>query len=131
MRMNRFALLTVFLLMAVNIAYAKVYEVKRIVGQCDVVIKSDKNPPIAGDNNVSIEVTDASGQRLSDVMVAIEYSRPARPGSPPMNYKVDTVKKGSRYIGKMSLSMAGPWNIAVKITRGGKTWTTNITVDVE
>ncbi len=129
--MGRFALLTVVLLLAANVAFARGYEVKKIVGPCNVVIKSDRNPPIAGDNNVSIEVTDASGRRQSDLTVLIEYFRSARPGMPAMNYKADTVMKKGRYKGKMSLSMAGPWTIAVKISRGGQTWTTNITVDVE
>ena len=131
MRVNRIVLLTVLLLLATSIASAKSYEVKKKVDGYDVVMKIDRNPPIAGDNRVSIEVTDALGRCACDADVIIEYSKPAMPGGPALHYRADTRLKRGRYIGKMSLSIAGSWNIAVKITRGDKTWTTNFTVDVE
>ena len=38
-----------------------------------------------------------------------------------MNYKVEARLKDGKYLEKMKLIMAGPWIIAVKITRAGKT----------
>jgi hypothetical protein len=131
MRVNRIALLTVLLLLATSSASAKSYEVKKEVGGYNVVMRIRENPPIAGDNNVSIVVTDASGRCACDADVTIEYSRPAMPGMPHLDYKADTRLKRGRYIGKMSLSMAGSWNISVKITRGDKAWITNFIIDVE
>ncbi|MDA8079212.1 MAG: FixH family protein [Nitrospiraceae bacterium] len=123
--------LTAVLHLYVDVAYGKDYEVKRTVGGCEVVIKSDKNPPIAGDNNVSVEITDISGNRVSDPVVVVEYSRPARSGMPAMNYTADTVMKKGKYVGKMSLSLPGPWNVTVKIIRSGETASARLTVDVE
>lgn len=131
MKANRVALLTLLLLLATGIASAKSYEAKKKVGGYDVVMRIRENPPIAGDNNVSIEVSDASGRCACDADVIIEYSKPAMPGEPALHYRADTRLKRGRYIGKMGLSIAGSWNIAVKIIKGDKTWTTNFTVDVE
>ena len=39
--------------------------------------------------------------------------------------------KGNTYQGKLNYSMAGPWNIVVKIVRGGKTSSTKFSVDVQ
>jgi hypothetical protein len=131
MRVKRIALLTVLLLLATGIGSAKSYEVKNKVGGYNVVMKIDRNPPVAGDNNVIIEVSDASTGCACDAKVSIEYSRPAMPGAPALHYKAGTALKRGRHTGRISLSLAGSWNIAVKITAGDKTWITNFVVDVE
>ena len=79
-----------FLLIA-GIAYAKDYEVKKKAGQYDVEVKIDKNPPVVGDNNISIEIKDQSGKYVTDAKVKVDYSMPAMPGMPAMNYKEDAV----------------------------------------
>ena len=66
---------------------------------------------------------------MTDAKVRIEYSMPAMPGMPAMNYKADAELKGYEYKAKMNLSMSGAWNVAVKITRGGKTTTVKFNVD--
>jgi len=131
MKINRFMMVVLLLLMAADSAYAAGYEVKKEVGEYIVVMKIDRNPPIAGDNNVSIEVTDAKTLCACQANVAIEYSRPAMPGMPALHYTAKTELKRGRHVGKISLSIAGFWNIAVKITTGDKTWTTNFVLDVE
>ncbi len=131
MGVNRTALLTMLLLLATGIASAKGYEVRKNVGEFNVVMKIDKNPPVTGDNNISITVSDSSGRCACDADVIIEYSRPELPGMPHLDYKAETRLKRGRYIGKITLPLAGFWNIAVKIKRENKTWTTNFTVDVE
>ena len=118
----------VFLLFA-GIAYAKDYEVKKKAGQYDVEVKIDKNPPVVGDNTISIEIKDASGKYVTDATVKVDYGMSAMPGMPAMNYKTDTVLKGNEYKAVMSLSMSGPWNIAVKIARDGKTSSAKFSVD--
>jgi outer membrane translocation and assembly module TamA len=118
----------VFLLIA-GIAYAKDYEVKKKAGQYDVEVKIDKNPPVVGKNNVSIEIKDESGKHVTDATVKLDYSMPAMPGMPAMNYKTDATVSGNTYKAVMNLSMSGPWNIAVKIKKDGKTNTVKFNVD--
>ena len=129
--MKKFIVFAVVVLFAAGAAYAKDYEVKKKSGDYDVTVKIDRNPPIVGDNNIGIEIKDAAGHHVKDAQVKAEYSMPAMPGMPPMNYKTDAVAKGDVYKATMNLSMAGPWNIAVKITRGGKTSSLKFTVDAK
>jgi hypothetical protein len=56
---------------------------------------------------------------------------PAMTGMPAMNYKTDAVLKGDEYEATLGLSMGGSWNIAVRITRAGKTATMKFTVDAK
>ncbi|HUO78460.1 MAG TPA: hypothetical protein VMU21_12880 [Thermodesulfovibrionales bacterium] len=131
MKIKALVLLIAFLPLKAEVAYGKGYEVKKEVGGYIVVMKIDRNPPVAGDNNVSIEVTDAKTLCACQANVAIEYFRPAMPGMPAQRYNVNMTFKRGRHIGKISLTLPGPWNIAVKITTGDKTWTTNFVLDVE
>ncbi|MEK7789670.1 MAG: FixH family protein, partial [Planctomycetota bacterium] len=85
--MKRLTVVTLILLLIAGIAYAKDYEVKKKAGEYDVVVKIDKNPPVVGDNNIEIEIKDASGKYVTDAKVRVEYSMPAMPGMPAMNYK--------------------------------------------
>ena len=129
--MKKIMAVAVMLLFAAGVAYAKDYEVTRKAGEYTVEVKIDKNPPVVGDNNVSVEVKDASGKYVTDAKVLIDYGMPAMPGMPAMNYKADGELKGNEYKAKMNLSMSGSWNIAVKISRAGKTSTAKFTVDAK
>ncbi len=129
MKMRKSVLLALILILVAGVAYAKDYEVKKKAGDYIITAKIDKNPPVVGDNNISIEVTDASGHHARDAKVTVDYSMPAMPGMPAMNYKTNTALSGDEYEGKMSLSMAGSWNVAIKVARAGKTATTKFTVD--
>lgn len=123
-----FVFTAVFLLIA-GMAYAKDYEVKKKAGAYDVTFTIDKNPPVVGDNNVTVVIKDASGKNVTDAKVLVDYSMPAMSGMPAMNYKTNAELNGSEYKAKMVLSMAGSWNIAVKISKGGKTSTVKFSVD--
>jgi len=129
--MKKFGFIVLLLLLVAGIAYAKDYEVKKKAGDYDVEVKIDKNPPVVGDNNVKIEIKDSSGKYVTDAKVVIDYSMPAMPGMPAMNYKANAELKGNEYKATMGLSMSGSWNIAVKITRAGKTSTMKFTVDAK
>ena len=72
----------------------------------------------------------ASIAREPDVKVRVYYSMPAMPGMPPMNYKTDAKLQGSTYKATMNLSMAGPWNIEVKIKRDAKISAMKFNIDV-
>ncbi len=128
-KMRRIAAVTMVLLLIAGIAYAKNYEVKKKAGEYDVVATIDKNPPVAGENNLTISIKDASGKAVTDAVVKVDYVMPAMPGMPAMNYKADAKLDGKDYKAKLNLSMAGAWNIAVKISKGGKISTMKFNID--
>ena len=127
--MKTFVILSLALLLCTGIAHAKDYEVSKKAGDYSVNVKIDRNPPVVGDNTISVEITDASGKYVTDAKVVVDYSMPAMPGMPPMNYKTDAGLKGNVYKATMNLSMSGPWNIAVKMTKAGKTSTVKFNID--
>lgn len=127
--MKKIVLFVMVVLLTAGLAYAKDYEVKKKAGEYDVVVKIDKNPPVVGDNNMTIDIRDASGKNVTDAKVKIDYSMPAMPGMPPMNYKTDAEIKGTEYKATMNLSMSGPWDIVVKITKAGKTARMKFNID--
>ena len=127
--MKRSVVAVLVIILAAGVAYAKGYEVQKKVGEYDVTITFDRNPPVASDNEVSIAVKDASGINIKDAQVKVEYSMPAMVGMPAMSYKTDAVLNGDEYGAVMALSMSGSWNVAVKITKAGKTSTLKFTVD--
>ncbi|MBI5739371.1 MAG: FixH family protein [Nitrospirae bacterium] len=112
-------------------AYAKDYEVKKKAGDYDVTVKIDRNPPVVGDNNIVVEIKDAKGGYVTDAKVVVEYTMPAMPGMPAMNYKAKTSLDGNEYKGKMNLSMSGSWSIEVKITKADKTSKMKFSVDAQ
>ena len=115
--MKKTAVFAVILLLIAGIAYAKEFKVKKVEGIYDVEARIDNNPPIVGDNNVSIEIKDKSGKYVTDAKVTVEYSMPAMPGMPAMHYKSAAALSGNTYKAVMNLSMAGSWNIEVKIIK--------------
>jgi len=129
--MRKLLMIGMVMLLSAGVALAKDYEVKKKAGEFDVVVTIDKNPPVTGDNGVTIAVKDAAGKTVKDAKVVVEYSMPAMPGMPPMNYKADAVQKGDVYAATMNLSMAGPWNITVKISAGGKNGSMKFTIDAK
>lgn len=129
--MKKIVLGIVMVVLAFGVALAKDYEVKKKAGDFDVEVRIDKNPPVVGDNNIVIEVKDTSGKNVTDARIVIDYGMSAMPGMPAMNYKTDAVLKGNAYKAIMNLSMSGPWNIAIKITKAGKTSTAKFTVDAK
>ena len=131
MNMKKIAIFVIGFLLIAGMAYAKDYEVKKKAGQYDVEVKIDKNPPVVGDNNISIEIKDPAGKYVTDAKVKVDYSMPAMAGMPAMNYKEDATVSGNTYKVTMNLSMAGSWNVAVKVTKAGKTSTMKFTVDAK
>lgn len=129
--MKRLAVIALALLLVAGIAYARDYELNKKAGEYSVQVRIDKNPPVAGDNNMTIGIKDASGKYITDAKVIVDYSMPAMMGMPAMNYKTDAVLKGNEYTAKMNLSMSGSWNVSVKINRAGKTLTMKFTVDAK
>jgi hypothetical protein len=127
--MRKIVLVFLLILLTSGIAYAKDYEVKKKAGNYSVDVRIDRNPPVVGDNNIMIAVKDSEDKNVTDAKVKVEYSMPAMPGMPAMNYKADAELKGNEYKAKMNLSMSGPWDIAIKINRAGKTASMKFNVD--
>ncbi|MEK6621758.1 MAG: FixH family protein [Planctomycetota bacterium] len=128
--MKRLVLAVMAVLLVAGTAVAKDYEVTKKAGDYTVVVKMDRNPPITGDNNLSVAIKDAAGAEVKDAKVAVEYSMAAMPGMPAVKVKTDTELKGGEYKAKLNFSMAGGWSIAAKIIRGGKTVQAKFSVDV-
>jgi hypothetical protein len=126
-------ILTLFILLSlVGIASGKAYEAKRKAGDYEIEVKIDKNPPVAiGNNHIEIEIRDIRGNVVTDANVLINYYMPPMPRMAPMNYKTDAKWKGKKYRATMRFIMAGPWVIAIKITRDGKTVSTKLNVDAQ
>ncbi len=130
--MKTIAVFTLILLLSAGIVWAKEYEVQKKAGDLSVVVKMDKNPAVMGENGVSVIVKDSVGKEVTDAGVKIEYSMPAMPGMPAMNYGSVLALNKNVYQGKLNFSMSGPWNIVLKIVRGGgKTVSTKFSVDVQ
>jgi hypothetical protein len=91
----------------------------------------DKNPPVTGKNNMAVGIKDGADKDVTDATVAIDYVMPAMPGMPAMNYKAGASLKNKRYVATVDFSMPGPWSVAVKITRGGKTQAVKLNVYVK
>ena len=118
------------ILLITGLAYAKEYEIKKRADNYDVKIKIDRNPPVAGNNNIEVEIKDGNGKYVTDAKVKIEYSMPAMPGMPPTNYKADAEVEGNKYRATLNFSMTGSWNILIKITRAEKTSRIKFNIDV-
>jgi hypothetical protein len=129
MKKSIFLLLGFVLL--VGTAWAKNYEVTKKVDDYTVQVVIDKNPPILGDNNLSITIKDGSGKNVTDAKVKVDYGMPAMPGMPAMNYKTDATLKGTEYKAKLNFSMAGSWNMTVQITQAEKVRRVKLNVDVK
>ena len=128
-RMKRVMLAAMMVLLIAGTAVAKNYEVTKKAGDYSVVVSIDKNPPTTGDNNISVSAKDGAGADVTDAKVVVEYSMPAMPGMPAMNYKTNAEWTGKEYKSKVNFSMSGSWNMAIKITRAGKTTQVKFTVD--
>ena len=129
--MKKALVIGLVVLLSAGVALAKDFEIKKKAGEFDVVVTIDKNPPVTGDNGVTVSVKDAAGKAVQGAKVIVDYSMPAMPGMPPMNYKADAAAKGDVYTANMNLSMAGPWNVAIKISAGGKNGSLKFTIDAK
>jgi YtkA-like len=127
--MKKLAYLFITLALTTGLALAKDYEITKKAEDYTVLVKIDKNPPVVGENQVTIEIKDAAGKNVTTAKVKLDYGMPAMSGMPPMAYKADAVLKGTSYQVKMSPSMAGSWNVTLQITQGDKVRKVKFNVD--
>ena len=64
--MKRLVLAIMLVLLVAGTAAAKDYEVTKKAGDYNVVVKIDRNPPITGDNNLTVTIKDAAGAEIKD-----------------------------------------------------------------
>ena len=129
--MRRLTVVTLVLFLTAGVAFAsRAYEVKKKAGDYQVGIRIDRNPPVVGDNPVSIEVNSAEGTPVKDAKVKLDYSMPPMPGMPPMNYVLKASQGGSGYSATMDLIMKGPWNIGIIAKVAGKRLRMTVLIDV-
>jgi len=60
--MKKLMMIGLAVMLVAGVAAAKDYEVAKKAGVFDVVVKIDKNPPVTGDNGVTIAVKDAAAR---------------------------------------------------------------------
>jgi hypothetical protein len=128
--MKRIIFVTMLILMVTGLAYTKDFEVTKQTGPYSVVVKMDKNPPVMGENAITITIKDVAGNYVKDAKVAVDYEMPAMPGMPAMRYKAQPQLKGESYAGTVNFSMGGAWTVNIKIIRGTKTESLKFNVDV-
>lgn len=128
--MKKVTIILSILFLVFGLAFAKDYMVMKKAGNYMVNVMMDKNPPVTGQNKMEITIQDATGADVTDATVAVDYSMPAMPGMPAINYKAKTELKGSRYLADVNFSMPGAWNVNIKITRSGKIQSVKFNVDV-
>jgi hypothetical protein len=128
--MRKVTLLGITLLLTIVVASTAGAMTKK-AGDYTVDVAMERNPPVMGKNTVEIGVKDKMGKGVTDARVTVEYSMPGMPGMPAMSYKSDAELKGGTYRAVISPSMAGSWNVAIKVTRSGKTDTARLTIDVK
>ncbi len=129
--MKKIVYLIITVLLTTGLALAKDFELTKKADDYTVLVKIDKNPPITGENNVSIEIKDAAGKNVTEAKVKLDYGMPAMPGMPAMNYKADAALKGNEYKAKVNFSMAGSWGMVVQITQAEKVKKVKLNVDVK
>jgi len=120
----------VALMATVMSADARDYEMTGKTADYAVVVKIDKNPPVKGNNRITVEVKDTAGKVVTDATVAIHYGMPPMPGMGAMNYRKGTELKGASYQAALNFSMSGSWYVDVRINRGGSTQTVKLNVDI-
>jgi hypothetical protein len=129
--MKKILIFLFILLFVSGTLWGKNFEVTKKVDDFTVKVEIDKNQPIVGDNNLTLTIKDGTGKNIIDANVKLEYSMPAMPGMPAMNYKADAALKGNEYKAKVNFSMAGGWNFNIQITQAGKIKKVKFNVDVK
>ncbi|MDH4272681.1 MAG: FixH family protein, partial [Candidatus Aminicenantes bacterium] len=80
---NKGAMVALTSLLFLAAAFSKDLELKKKVGDYQVEIKIDKNPPVIGDNKIEIQIKDASDGLIEDAKVLVNYYMPPMPRMAP------------------------------------------------
>jgi hypothetical protein len=117
-KMKKIILLTAaFLLIAAGAVFSAGLNVSHKAGNYEVTLTTDKNPLIVGDNPATVSIKEASGKTVTDASVELYYFMPSMKA---MNYTSKAVSGASGYTAVINPTMAGEWNVDVKITKQGE-----------
>ena len=116
--------LPLLILFSLAAAYpVEAVEARKMMGEYEVGIIINRNPPSLGDNPIEIEIRGPGGRRITEAQILVNYYMPPMPRMAPMNYTIPAKVKGDTYRATMHFIMEGPWIIALKITLAGKRFT--------
>ncbi|MRR15009.1 MAG: hypothetical protein EG826_00985 [Deltaproteobacteria bacterium] len=119
------------ILSAPGAVFAKELSLQKRSADYIVEIKLDRNPPIVGDNEMEVRISDARGQLLPGLQPAVNYYMLPMPRMAPMNYTIGAKPYKDYYRVSLNFIMTGPWVIAIKIPAAGKTRTIKFNIDVQ
>lgn len=121
MKKTMILFLSIIFVLAGTLYAKEYYEVaSQVKDELTIKVLMDNNPPVVGENNLNIIISDSKGNTIKDAKLKIQYSMPPMNNMPPMNYKTRAKFNNNGYKAKVNLSMPGPWNITVNIKRTGK-----------
>jgi hypothetical protein len=92
-------------------------------GGLNITFVSRPDPPETGDNTIEVSVKQPDGTPVTDAEVVAVLSMPAMPSMnmPAMRTEAPLKHDGNGvYRGAAQVSMAGTWNVAVNVSRGGQ-----------
>ena len=110
-------------------ANAASLELLKRTPEYEVAASINRNPPILGDNNLTLTLKGTDGKKITQANILVNYYMPPMPRMAPMNYITPAALKGDSYGTTLHLIMEGPWIIALKITLNGKTSTVKFNID--
>jgi len=88
-----------------------------------VMFGTEPNPPEKGDNAIRVTVTRSDGSPVIAGTVTAVFSMPAMPSMNMPEMRSDAALQhegGGQYRGNGQLSMAGTWNVAIRVAEGAK-----------
>lgn len=125
--MRILTVLIMVLFLAAGSVYAKDDIMQGKAGDYTVTAQFAKTPPTVGENTLTVQIKDPSGKLVTDKKVEVEYFMTEKVAPtrkyvemPYMRAETAATPQESGYKAKLDFSMAGPWNIAVKIDEKGK-----------
>jgi hypothetical protein len=87
-----------------------------------ITLRTDPDPVRTGENTLEATVVQ-DGKPVTDAMVSAEFFMAAMPAMnmPEMRTTTNLAHEGNgTYRGKGQVTMAGPWDVTVKVMRGGQ-----------
>jgi YtkA-like len=122
MKKNVTVVLTGILLVAIVVVAgcSKGYETKKTADDLIVTLKADRYPLIKGDNDMYVNVSDATGKTVPDITVQARYYMPPMPGMAPMQFNAMAQAKSGGYAFTANIPMEGGWKVDVTAARPNK-----------
>ncbi len=118
--MKKVIIFLVVIVFSSSMLFASQHEITKNVDDLKVKVLLDNDPPLKGDNNLNILLTDSNGNPVSKAKIKVDYSMAPMGDMPPMSYKSRAKFKGESYKATINLSMSGQWNVNMNIKRPGK-----------